>query len=189
MTGQSFTFPKTSIQSDETWTLAGGELRGPNGVEVDLSSVTGGDFLDREGQHGVKNNALRLDHAREKTEIICFSKEFSSERRAHLDLCAAVTGELQHLAPRARFTINGDRQMIWIIFVAGLAMLSGAPLAAYGAWSYREGAPGDEFEVLLLVAAILLVIGGVITHKYWPWRAPEWKTPTEVLQYIRGLEN
>lgn len=187
MTGESFTFRKSSIHGEETWTLAGGELRGPNGVEIDLTSVAGGDFLDLDGQHGFKTSALRLDHARERTEIACSSKEFGSQRRAHLDLCAAVSGELVHLAPRARFTINGDRQLIWMFFVIGLSMLLGAPFAAYGAWGYGEGAPGDEFEVLLLAAALLLVIGGYVCHTYWPWRAPEWKTPTEVLEFIRSL--
>ncbi|MGI9422731.1 MAG: hypothetical protein ACR2PA_06030 [Hyphomicrobiaceae bacterium] len=189
MTGQSFTFRKSSIQGDETWTLAGGELRGPNSVKIDLSTVTGGDFIDLDAQHGIKNSALRLDHARDKTEITCASKAFASQRRAHLDLCAAVIGELAHIEPRARFTINGDRQLIWMFFAIGLCMLLGAPWAAYGAWSYRDGAPGDEFEVLLLAAALLLGIGGYICHKYWPWRTPEWKTPTEVLEFIRSLED
>lgn len=188
MTEQSFTFRKSSIQGEETWTLAGRELRGPNGVEIDLSSVTGGDFLDLDGQHGIKTNALRLDHARKKFEISCSDKEFGSNRKAHLDLISAVIGEIAHFAPRARFTINGDRQLIWMFFVIGLSMLLGAPWVAYGAWSYRNGAPGDEFEVLLFAAALLLVFGGYICNKYWPWRTPEMKTPTDVLQFIRNLE-
>ena len=177
MTGQTFTFRRSSVQSNETWTLAGGEVRGPNGVEIDLAAVTGGDFVNMGGKHGMSTSALRLDHARDKTEISCSSKQSASERRTHLDLCTAIVGELAIIAPQARFTINGDRQLIWLLFVIGLGMILGAPLAAYGAWSYRDGAPGDEFEVLLIASALLLVIGGYVCHTYWPWRAPEWKTP------------
>ena len=153
MTGQYFTFSRSSFHNQETWTLQADELHGPSDVVIDLASVTGGDFLDIAGQHGVRNNALRLDHEHGKFEIACSDIEAGVQRKAHLDLCAAVVGRLTQLAPQARFTINGDRQLIWIFFVIGLGMVMGAPLAAYGAWSYREGAPGDEFEVLLLAAA------------------------------------
>lgn len=188
MTGQTFTFRKSSVQREETWTIVGGEVHGANGVEIDLSSVTGGDFLDMGGQHGIKTSALRLDHARGNPEIACSGKEFGSDRKAHLDFCEAVMEELAHLAPGARFTINGDGQLIWMLFIVGLGMLLGTPWALHGAWSYRAGAPGDEFEALLLVAALLLVIGGYICQKYWPWRAPEWKTPAEVLQFMRKID-
>ena len=189
MTGQSFTFRKSSVQSNETWTLFGGELRGPNGVEIDLATVTGGDFVSLGGQHGMTTRVLRLDHARDKTEISCSSNQSAPERRSHIDLCTAIVGELTTIAPRASFTINGDRQLIWIFFVIGIGMVLGAPLAAYGAWSYRDGAPGDEFEVLLIAAALLLVIGGYGCYRYWPWRTPEWKTPSEVLEFIHALED
>ncbi|MEM8972188.1 MAG: hypothetical protein AAGD43_09025 [Pseudomonadota bacterium] len=188
MTGQFFTFSRSSFHRQETWTLEAEQLHGPNDVVVDLSSVTGGDFMDIAGQHGIKNNALRLDRGSERIEIACSDTEAGSQRKAHLDLCAAVIEKLSLLAPQARFTINGDRQLIWIFFIVGLGMLMGAPMAAFGAWSYREGAPGDEFEVLLLAAALLLMIGGAISYKYFPWRSPEWKKPTEVLEFIRGLE-
>ena len=156
-------------------------------ARTDLSHVSGGDFSNLDGQHGVKTSALRLDHTRGKTEIACTSTENTNERRTHLDLCAAVIGMLANHAPQAGFTINGDRQVIWIAFCVGVCMIVGAPVAAYGAFGYRDGAPGDEFVVLLLVAALLLVIGGVVCHKYWPWRPPELKTPTEILEFIRGL--
>ena len=176
-----FTFKPSTLHDVETWALHSGVLRNNDGVEIDLSTVNRGDFTDVAQGQGAHTNAVKLWFGENAHELKFMGAEASESRWTFLALCSALFEELAFAAPNARFTINGDSSMTWMAFIFGLGMLLGAPFAAFAGMGAQET---DRFHVLLFLSALLAVLGVVVAYRFWPWRAPDIKTATQMTQEL-----
>ena len=97
----SYTFKKGPVMPEQTWTVDGGSLSGPN-ESINLRDVTSGHFLYTPGKIGIAQ--FGVASAGGSINLQCNARASSDSHRAFAELIMAVLGELKQLNPGVTFS-------------------------------------------------------------------------------------
>ena len=167
------TFKPGLIRSEQTWTLDGPTLAGPDGRTLDLREVTAVSFADMPtGKGGFWSCTLSLTTPGGKAKLIANDTLGGVNRVACLFMSQAVLDELGRHKPE--LTV-GDGGLRWVSSFFGLLGVIALGIAAYLVYQIftddRMGGP------IWILAAFPAFVGVILVWSAWPTKPVDQTVP------------
>ena len=175
-----FRFKPALIRSEETWSIDGTRLSGPD-LSVDLSEVSACDFTYAILKRGITVSELKLTVNQEEKALTCNGLVRSPDRDTFLRMVVDILRVLGTRQPELKVTSKGTDIMTWGFTTLGvLCVLWGVYFAVANVADNSRNFAFGVAGVMGLMGVFMIWVGS-------PWKSNRAKSLTETQEWIERL--